>query len=40
VQADPDVTVEMKAGRKRLYALADEHVRTLLHAAFGHVGAT
>jgi DNA-binding transcriptional ArsR family regulator len=38
VLREHDLVRAEKDGRKRLYALSDEHVGTLLHAAFHHVG--
>jgi len=38
VLREHDLVRAAKDGRKRLYALSDEHVSTLLHAAFDHVG--
>lgn len=38
VLREHDLVRAEKDGRKRLYALSDEHVSTLLRAAFHHVG--
>jgi DNA-binding transcriptional ArsR family regulator len=38
VLREADLVRAEKDGRKRLYALSDEHVSTLLHAAFHHAG--
>jgi len=38
VLREHDLVRAEKDGRKRLYALSDDHVRTLLHAAFDHAG--
>jgi len=38
VLREHDLVRAEKDGRRRLYALSDEHVSTLLHAAFRHVG--
>src|SRR5580704_13890067 len=38
VLREADLVRAEKDGRKRLYALSDEHVGTLLHAAFHHAG--
>ncbi len=40
VLREHDLVRAEKTGRRRLYALSDEHVSTLLHAALHHAGLT